>query len=362
MNLKHAMLMIFSLSLMFTLPCYAGQANAPRHHGARFSHQEKGAQNKRRPTNKSKRVQKNWCDENVDPAYIQALTRLTKEPPVRSPRRRYGFRDLTIYTPHNGERLRVFPYRKNGALRQPALKRIKNLFRDKKSGTEHPIHPRLVKLLYKLADQFEAKQITIISAYRARHSSENNQLIAKTNSRKVAAYAKKSPMDPDKSKLNGTNVSLAVDWGAGDARLHAKGRAVDFFLPGIPLDTLASQARTLGHVGVGYYPNAHYVHLDVRRGPSVFWTDRGAPGKRRCYRRVMKKQARMYDQQWKKRDDKPERRPLPQKSRAKNTSTLRKDKGTQPSAKKHKRSKAVHQPISSSPHQKPKRIDRVPEF
>ena len=41
--------------------------------------------------------------------------------------------------------------------------------------------------------------------------------------------------------------------------------------------------RTFQHVGVGYYPNSSFVHLDVRDGPSAFWIDYSGPGQKAIY-------------------------------------------------------------------------------
>jgi hypothetical protein len=37
------------------------------------------------------------------------------------------------------------------------------------------------------------------------------------------------------------------------------------------------------NVGVGYYPNSSFVHLDVRRGSSAFWIDYSGPGQTALY-------------------------------------------------------------------------------
>ena len=36
-------------------------------------------------------------------------------------------------------------------------------------------------------------------------------------------------------------------------------------------------------VGVGYYPNSSFVHLDVRKDRSAFWIDYSGPGERAVY-------------------------------------------------------------------------------
>ncbi len=58
---------------------------------------------------------------------------------------------------------------------------------------------------------------------------------------------------------------------------HPLGRAMDFSIPGVPNEAVRDYARTLGNVGVGYYPNSSFVHLDVRDRPT-YWVDYAGPG------------------------------------------------------------------------------------
>jgi len=191
------------------------------------------------------------------------MRRWRQVPKIPKPHHRDGFRDLTLYSVNHGERIRVFPFLPDGSLDPEVLDEIKRLFRDKELETMHPVHPRLVKLLYRLADQLEARQITVICGYRE-----------------------------------------ALDKNEGN---HTRGRAVDLVLPGVSLVRLAQKARQLGHVGVGLYPNSGFVHLDVRDGPSFFWTDRSGPGKSSCLRRTLTKTARKFDRRWRPDHDEPER-------------------------------------------------------
>ena len=41
--------------------------------------------------------------------------------------------------------------------------------------------------------------------------------------------------------------------------------------------------KTFQHIGVGYYPNSNFVHVDVRDGPSAFWIDYSGPGQDAMY-------------------------------------------------------------------------------
>ncbi len=61
------------------------------------------------------------------------------------------------------------------------------------------------------------------------------------------------------------------------ASQHKKGKALDFSIPGIPNEALRDYLRTLDDVGVGYYPNSSFVHVDVR-GYNSYWIDYAGPG------------------------------------------------------------------------------------
>ncbi|MGH7328661.1 MAG: DUF882 domain-containing protein, partial [Polyangiaceae bacterium] len=58
---------------------------------------------------------------------------------------------------------------------------------------------------------------------------------------------------------------------------HNLGRAMDFRVEGVPNEALRDYCRTLKNVGVGYYPNSTFVHLDVRTTPA-YWIDFSKPG------------------------------------------------------------------------------------
>jgi hypothetical protein len=65
---------------------------------------------------------------------------------------------------------------------------------------------------------------------------------------------------------------------------HKKGLACDFRVVGIRNDVLRDYLRkTFDHVGVGFYPNSTFIHLDVRDGPSAFWIDYSGPGEAANY-------------------------------------------------------------------------------
>ena len=60
------------------------------------------------------------------------------------------------------------------------------------------------------------------------------------------------------------------------------------------LKRLVAYLRELGFVGVGFYPESSFVHLDVRDA-SYFWIDDSAPGEPTRLRSVLEDKARDAD-------------------------------------------------------------------
>lgn len=102
------------------------------------------------------------------------------------------------------------------------------------------IHPRLIFLIAAISDTFGGRPFRIVSGYRE-HS-----------------YAA--------------------------ASRHRIGHAMDFSIPGVPNSVLRDYLRTFKNVGVGYYPNSTFVHLDVR-DYTAYWIDYSGPGEPPRYAR-----------------------------------------------------------------------------
>ena len=214
---------------------------------------------------KKKRRRKYRCRAKSSPQYKKMVRNWRKVPKIPKPRWRAGYRDLTMYSVNLGERIRVFPFMPDGSLDPEAVAQIEHLMRDKHTHATHPVHPRLIKLLYKLADRFKARQINVISGYR-----ENRTIGAESH--------------------------------------HTDGTAADIMLPGIKLPAVAKVTRRFGHVGVGYYPTSGFIHLDVREKRSFFWSDRSGPGQPSCLVRIMPKSAFQFDARWRPKHDEPKLR------------------------------------------------------
>ena len=101
-----------------------------------------------------------------------------------------------------------------------------------------PIDKRLVELLADVSDTFGGRTLRVVSGVRLGNTPEGSR--------------------------------------------HRHGRAIDFVVEGVPNEVLRDYVKTFHQVGVGYYPNSHFVHLDVR-DRWTYWIDLSRPGERPRY-------------------------------------------------------------------------------
>jgi uncharacterized protein YcbK (DUF882 family) len=121
-------------------------------------------------------------------------------------------------------------------------KRFDRFLRCHHTNQQHAMNPRLVTLLYKTGRHWPGHRVEVVSGYRAPNVAKN-------------------PRSP-----------------------HMKGLACDFRVVGIANTQLRDYLRrAYQKVGVGYYPNSSFVHLDVRKDRSAFWIDYSGPGERAVY-------------------------------------------------------------------------------
>jgi uncharacterized protein YcbK (DUF882 family) len=99
--------------------------------------------------------------------------------------------------------------------------------------TDFVMDKRLLLMLAKLSDAFGGRMLRVVSGYRTTSFSSESK--------------------------------------------HPLGRACDFHIPGVPNSALRDYARTFNDVGVGYYPNSTFIHLDVR-DYDAYWVDYSGPG------------------------------------------------------------------------------------
>jgi len=150
-------------------------------------------------------------------------------------------RTLSLHHVHTGEDLTV-TYKRNGRYDQAALQKLDWFLRDWRRNEQTRMDPQLFDLLWEVHREVGAKEaIHVISGYRAPET--NAMLRARSNG--VAFYSQ-----------------------------HISGSAIDFFIPGVPLETQRIAALRLQGGGVGYYPNpaSRFIHVDtgnVRHWPRM---------------------------------------------------------------------------------------------
>lgn len=108
------------------------------------------------------------------------------------------------------------------------------------------VHPRLLWVLQQIADAFPRRAIILYSGVR--------------------------PL-------------AVVNDGTGHKSLHASGRALDIAVHRTSKEELFKLCASLRGVGCGFYPEAPFVHVDVRHADpgTAFWVDGSKPGEPAVY-------------------------------------------------------------------------------
>jgi uncharacterized protein YcbK (DUF882 family) len=150
-------------------------------------------------------------------------------------------RTISMHHTHTGEDITV-TFKQNGRYDEEALKKLNWFLRDWRTDEPTKMDPKLFDILSELYREVGGeKPIHIISAYR---SPKTNAMLRK-RSRGVARTSQ-----------------------------HMAGRAIDFFIPDVPLENQRIIGLKLQQGGVGYYPGSanHFIHLDtgsVRHWPRM---------------------------------------------------------------------------------------------
>ena len=141
-------------------------------------------------------------------------------------------RTISFHHIHTKENLTV-TYKRDGRYDDEALKKINWELRDWRRDEATTMDPRLIDAVWEVYREVGGKEpINIISAYRS--PATNAMLRARSN-------------------------------GVAEASQHMRGNAMDFMIPGVPLEDLRAAGLRLERGGVGFYPTSGspFVHLDV---------------------------------------------------------------------------------------------------
>ena len=152
-------------------------------------------------------------------------------------------RTLTFrHTHHEDEPNFVVTFKRDGKYDEAALAKLNHFLRDWRNDKQTQMDPHLFDILWEVyRDVGATEPIHIISSYR---SPETNAMLRRTSS------------------------------GVAQFSLHMLGKAMDFYIPGVPLEELRHAGLRLQRGGVGFYPSSGspFVHMDtggVRHWPRM---------------------------------------------------------------------------------------------
>jgi uncharacterized protein YcbK (DUF882 family) len=149
---------------------------------------------------------------------------------------------VVLYHVNRRETLRLRLYDDRGRPVRGVQGQINQFLRCHYTGKRYPMNPRLTRLIYDTGKHYPGRRIEVVSGYRHPKFAKN-------------------PRSP-----------------------HMRGLATDMRVVGIKNTELRDFFRSkFQRVGVGYYPNSSFVHLDVRKGASAFWIDYSGPGETAQY-------------------------------------------------------------------------------
>jgi len=141
-------------------------------------------------------------------------------------------RTLSLHHTHRGDDVTV-TFKRDGRYHAEGLKTLNHFLRDWRTNEQIEMDPQLFDAVWEVAREFGANRtIHVISSYR----SPNTNAMLRSRSDGVARDS-----------------------------LHMQGKAMDFFIPGVPLEQIRAAGLRLQRGGVGFYPasGSPFVHIDV---------------------------------------------------------------------------------------------------
>ena len=141
-------------------------------------------------------------------------------------------RTLKIYHVHTGERAEI-TFKRNGVYLPDGLNKINKIMRDWRRNEPTKMDPRVLDAIWEVYQQTGSREfINVVCGYRS--PATNSMLRRRSN-------------------------------GVAEKSQHMKGKAVDFYIPGVPLKKLRYLGLQRQAGGVGYYPRSGspFVHMDV---------------------------------------------------------------------------------------------------
>lgn len=139
-------------------------------------------------------------------------------------------RTLQIEFVHTGES-GTFTFKRDGRYDQEVIKKLSWLLRDWRRSEPTEMDPELFDLVWEVYREVDAKEgIKALSGYR----SPTTNAMLRSRSKAVAEQSQ-----------------------------HMRGKAMDFYMPGVNLASIRVVGLQMQRGGVGFYPGNNFVHLDT---------------------------------------------------------------------------------------------------
>jgi uncharacterized protein YcbK (DUF882 family) len=141
-------------------------------------------------------------------------------------------RTISMHHLHTGEDITI-TYKRDGRYDESALEKLNWFLRDWRRGEQTKMDPHLIDLVWEVQREASTQEpIQVVCGYR---SPQTNALLRRS-SNGVARFSQ-----------------------------HMLGHAMDFYIPGIPLEHLREIGLQLQRGGVGFYPESGspFVHMDT---------------------------------------------------------------------------------------------------
>jgi uncharacterized protein YcbK (DUF882 family) len=141
-------------------------------------------------------------------------------------------RTISLHHIHTDENITI-TYKREGRYDDAALEKLNWFLRDWRRGEKTQMDPRLIDLVWEVQREAGSNEpIQVVCGYR---SPQTNAML-RHRSAGVARFSQ-----------------------------HMLGRAMDFYIPGVPLEQLREYGLRLQRGGVGFYPESGspFVHMDV---------------------------------------------------------------------------------------------------
>ncbi len=152
-------------------------------------------------------------------------------------------RSLTLHHMHTGESISI-TYKRDGRYDDAALQKLNWFLRDWRKEQQIRMDPHLLDIIWEVYREVGAKEsVEVVCGFRSPET--NSMLRHRSRSSGVAQFSQ-----------------------------HMLGRAMDFYIPGVPLEQIRYAGLRLQRGGVGFYPTSGspFVHLDtgnVRHWPRM---------------------------------------------------------------------------------------------